>query len=110
MPIEIVEDAEFAPKPRVPSGKPRAPRKRSEEQKEWDEAFMNSLPRGIFSVQVTPEEAEDARKRAVSAARLNGRALTEGAARPGRQEGTVVLTWKIRVPKKRPEKPSKPAE
>lgn len=101
MSFEIV-DVEFEPKKREYKKGPRGPRPRSDEQQVWDEAFENAMnSTEVFAVQVIPENAEDAIKRVNSSARYFDRAVTEGAPKPGKTEGTVILTWKIRVPKKR---------
>lgn len=109
---EFVSDAEFAPKVREYATGPRGPRPRSDEQKAWDDAFKASMDanKPLFA-QVSPEEADDARKRVLSAARLYGMAVTEGQARPGSKSGTVILGWIIRVPAKRgPRKTAKTSE
>lgn len=104
---EFVAEGEFVPKKRVYSTGPRGPRNRAEEQLPWDDAFENAMNGdGFLHVQVTPDEADNARKRVAACARLFERATTEGEPRPGRVKGTVVLSWKIRVPVKRAPKVS----
>lgn len=99
---EFVEDEEFVEKERPHATGPRGPRKRSEEQSEWDEAFGNAFAStGFLHAQLQPNEVADARKYVASAARLYERATTEGQARPGKVKGTVLLSWKIRTPVKR---------
>ena len=102
---EFVEDVEFAPKEREYPKGPRGPRERSDAQKEWDEAFEYAMNgKGFLAVQVKPDDAEAAKKRVLSSARFFERAVTDGEPRPGREAGTVILSWKIRVPVKRPRK------
>jgi hypothetical protein len=99
--FEIVEE-EFVPKAREYKSGPRGPRARSEAQKQWDAAFEAAMNgKGFLAVQVAPEDAEEANKRVLSSCRLYERAVTEGQARPGNVKGTVILSWAIRVPKKR---------
>lgn len=99
---EFVNDVEFVEKTREYKKGPRGPRARSEAQKPWDAAFQAAMDgSGYLHAQVKPEEAADARKRVVSAARLYERATTEGEARTGKTAGTVILSWKIRVPVKK---------
>lgn len=99
---EFLTDAEFTPKTReYPTG-PRGPRPRAESQLPWDKAFKSAMDgSGFLHAQLTPDEADEARKSVASAARLHERATTEGEARPGSEPGTVVLSWQIRVPAKR---------
>ena len=104
---EFLEDVEFAPKPAPKRVGIKGKRPRSEDQIPWDTAlktaFDNDRP---MAVQVTPDMADEARKRVDSAARFHDLAVTEGEARPGKVEGTVILAWIVRVPKKRgPRKP-----
>jgi hypothetical protein len=94
--------APFVAKKREYTGGSRGPRPRSDEQKPWDEAFIAAWENnGIFAVQITPDEAEEAQRRVLSAARLNNLAVTEGEAQPGGEKGTIILSWAIRVPRKR---------
>lgn len=96
------EIEEFQPKERTYSSGPRGPRERTDAQKQWDEAFTDAYEgKGFIAVQVKPEDAEAAKKRVLSSARLYNLAVTEGEPRPGRAAGTVVLSWKIRQPVKR---------
>lgn len=90
---------EFKPKARTYAKGPRGPRARKPEQVPWDEAFKaaHDADRPLFA-QVTPDEAEAARKAVNSAARLYGLATTEGEPQAGAEKGTVVLSWLIRVP------------
>lgn len=108
---EFVTDVEFTPKTREYATGPRGPRARSDEQKPWDSAFKVAMDgTGYLHVQVTPDEAEDAKKRVASAARFYGMATTEGAARPGAAKGSVILSWQVRVPTKRGPRAKKTAE
>lgn len=102
----FVSDGEFKPKTREYAKGPRGPRARKPEQVPWDKAFKSAHDAGkpLFA-QVTPEEAEAARKAVASAARLYGLATTEGEPQAGAEKGTVVLSWLIRVPSKREDKP-----
>lgn len=95
--------ASFIAKKREYTGGARGPRPRSDDQKPWDEAFMDAWDNGngVLAVQITPDEAEEAQKRVLSAARLNNLAVTEGEAQPGGEKGTIILSWAIRVPRKR---------
>lgn len=98
-------NVDFEAKKRDYATGPRGPRERTAEQKPWDAAFEKAMAgNGILGVQVPPEQADEVRKRVASAARLYGRAVTEGVARPGKVEGTVILAWKIRIPQKREKK------
>jgi len=101
---DFVADEEFVPKERTYAKGPRGPRKRTEGQKPWDEAFGHALnSSGYLHAQVGPDEVEDARKRVTGAARYHGKGVTEGQARPGKVKGTVLLSWKIRdVAKRKP--------
>lgn len=103
MAFEILDDVEFKPKKREYKGGPQGPRPRSEEQKVWDEAFDKAWnsEKKTLAVQVTPDKADDAKKRVNSSARFFEKAVTEGEPRPGKDEGTVILSWLIRIPKKR---------
>lgn len=93
----------FERKSREYAGGPKGPRPRTEEQKVWDEAVQKAHNgNGVCAVVITPEMADDARKRVNSATRYLGLSSTEGVAKPGPREGTVILAWKIRVPKERP--------
>jgi hypothetical protein len=104
---EFVAEEEFVPKTREYAKGPRGPRARSDAQKPYDRAFTAAIEgNGYLHVQVAPGEVEDARKRVNAAARYNDRAVTEGEPRPGREKGTVLLSWKIRVPVARPKKAS----
>lgn len=104
LPDDVAAD-EFEVAKRVYKGGPVGPRPRSEEQKPWDEAVQKAYDgTGIFAVQIAPEGAEDAKKRVDSAVRFLGLSTTAGLPKPGRIEGTVILTWKIRLPKKRASK------
>lgn len=102
---EFLDDVEFAPKPRSYATGPRGPRKRSDTQKLWDAEFARRMTenggKGFLYAQVTPDTADDAKKRVAAAARLYDRATTEGEPRPGKAKGTVLLSWKIRVADKR---------
>lgn len=102
MSFEILEDVEFEAKPREYKGN-AGPRPRSEEQLKWDAAFETAWNRDskTLAVQILPDEAENARKRVNSSARYFEKAVTEGKSRPGHEKGTVILTWKLRVPKRR---------
>lgn len=101
MSFEIVEDAEFEKKDRAYSGGPKGPRARSEEQIPWDDAFEKAWNGNkVFSIMIAPEAAEEAAKRVASSCRLFDLAVTEGKPRPGKAEGTVILSWLIRQPKK----------
>lgn len=96
-----VAETEFEVAQRVYKGGPTGPRPRSDEQKPWDEAVKKAHEgSGILAVQIVPELAEDAKKRVDSAVRFLDLATTAGVPKPGKAEGTVILTWKIRVPKK----------
>jgi hypothetical protein len=107
--MEFVNDIEFTAKPREYKKGPRGPRARSAEQKQYDQAFENAHnTSGVLAVQVKPEDAEEARKKVNSAARLLNLATTEGEARPGKVKGLVILSWKTRVPDKRKPKTSTP--
>lgn len=109
--MKFVDDVEFKVKTRTYATGPREPRPRSEKQKPWDAAFERAMNgRGVLHAQVAPDEAEAARKAVKSAARLHSRAVTEGEAQPGREQGTVILSWKIRVPEKRGPRTPKTAE
>lgn len=109
--MQFVDDVDFKPKTREYPKGPRGPRERSEAQKPWDAAFQRAMEgRGILHAQVKPNEADDARKAVKSAARYFERAVTEGEAQPGREKGTVILSWKIRVPEKRGPRAKKTAE
>lgn len=102
-----VEEADevFEQKPRVYKGGPVGPRERKDDQKPWDENVAKAFRAGKpFAVQVTPEQADQARKYVNSACRYQGLAATEGLPKPGKVEGTVILAWKLRVPKKRSSK------
>lgn len=102
---------EFVAKTRTYATGPRGPRARSEEQAAWDNAFREARDgSGFLFAQVTPAQADDARKRVASAARLMGLATTEGEARPGKVEGTVILAWEIRTPTKRGPRAKKTSE
>lgn len=103
MAFEILDDIDFEAKPREYKGGAKGPRPRTEEQKPWDEAFDNAWKseNKVLAAQVTPDMAEDAKKHVLSSARFYGLAVTEGKAIPGKVEGTVILRWKIREPKKR---------
>jgi hypothetical protein len=102
MPEFVAVDEEFVPKIREYKKGPKGPRARTEEQQEWDKAFEHAMNgKGYLAVQVTPDEAQEATKRVVSAARIFERAVSEGEPRPGTTAGTVILSWAIRVPKKR---------
>lgn len=105
---DFVDDAEFVAKPRTYPKGPRGPRKRSEEQQTWDAEFARRMVenggKGFLYAQVTPAQADDAKKRVAAAARLHERATTEGDPRPGKAKGTVLLSWKIRVADKRASK------
>lgn len=99
---EFISGGEFTPKDRKYATGPRGPRKRSAEQVPWDEAFVSCMAENggnntIFA-QVKPDEAEDARKYVRAAARIQGRAVTEGEPQAGKTKGTVILCWRIRVP------------
>lgn len=97
---DVVE--EFVQKERTRATGPRGPRERTPEQKEWDEAFSDAYAdRGFIAVQVKPEDADAAKSRIMSSARLYDLAVTEGEPRPGQVEGTVILSWRIRRPVKR---------
>lgn len=102
LPPELAGDKFEKPK-REYRGGPVGPRPRSEEQMAWDDAFIRAYNSDtqVLAVQVAPDAAKDAAKRVDSAARFHGLATTAGVPKPGRQEGTVILTWKVRVPKKR---------
>lgn len=90
-----------APK-REYKGGPTGPRPRSVEQSQWDEAMKRAHDgNGVMAVQVKPDAAGDAKKRIDSACRFLGLSATAGVPKPGKVEGTVILTWKIRVPKPR---------
>lgn len=105
--VFVSDEQEFQPKTRTYAKGPRGPRERSPEQKPWDAAFADAVKgSGYLYAQVKPEEVEDARKRVNSAARINERAVTEGEPRPGREAGTVLLSWKIRIPTPRAKKAS----
>jgi len=107
---EFIDDVEFEPKTREYAKGPRGPRPRTEAQMEWDEAFESAMHgRGFLAVQVAPGDAEAAKKRVLSSARYFDRAITEGEPRPGNEAGTVILSWKIRVPVKKGPR-NKPAE
>jgi hypothetical protein len=112
MAFEIIEDVDFEQKPREYKGGPKGPKPRTEEQKPYDAAFKAAMDgRGVLAMQVEPDNADYARKRVISAARYFERAVTEGLPKPGKVEGTVILTWKIRVPTRRgPRKPKDSAE
>lgn len=102
---DFVVDEEFVPKDRAYATGPRGPRKRSEDQAPWDEAFGYALDStGFLHAQVGPEEVDDARKRVAAAARYYEKGITEGQARPGKIKGTVLLSWKIRDVLKRKSK------
>lgn len=102
--MQFVE-AEFEPKKREYKGGPRGPRPRSEEQQQWDEQFERAMNgSGVLAVQVSPDKGDEAVRRVSSAARYFERAVTEGAPKPGTVENTVILTWKIRIPKTRARK------
>lgn len=102
MAFEFVSDVEFEAKHREYKGGPTGPKPRTEEQKPWDEHFKNAMnTTNVVAVQVVPDAADTARKHINSAARYFERAVTEGVAKPGNVEGTVILTWKIRIPKVR---------
>lgn len=99
---EFISGGKFTPKDRKYATGPRGPRKRSAEQIPWDEAFVSCMSENggdnaIFA-QVKPDEAEAARKYVRAAARIQGRAVTEGEPQAGKTKGTVILCWKIRVP------------
>jgi len=100
----FVTDEEFVPNERAYATGPRGPRRRTEDQEPWDEAFGHANDStGYLHAQVAPDEVEDARKRVASAARYHGKGITEGQARPGKTKGTVLLSWKIRdVVKRKP--------
>jgi hypothetical protein len=101
MSFEIV-DEEFEPKKREYKTGPRGPLPRKEEQVPWDQAFERAMnSNNVLAVQVAPELADDAAKRVASSARYYDRSVTEGVPKPGKAENTVILTWKIRIPKKR---------
>lgn len=103
-----VPEAEFVPKERVYAKGPRGPRKRSEEQQKWDDAFENAANgKGYLHVRVSPTDADAARKRVAASARIFDKAVTEGEPRPGDVKGTVILSWKIRTPVKRGPKTEK---
>lgn len=105
----LTNEDEFQPKVRQYAKGPRGPRTRTPDQLPWDNAFLNAMNgKGYLFAQVKPDEAEAARKHVNAAARLNDRAVTEGEPRPGGEPGTVVLSWKIRVPVARPKKADKP--
>lgn len=100
-----IPDVEFQEKVRVYPTGPRGPRKRSEAQQKWDNAFKNAMDgKGVLFVRIKPEDADDARKRVAACARLFEKGVTEGEARPGDVKGTVILSWKIRTPVRRPKK------
>lgn len=100
--FEILDDVEFEQKPREYAGGPKGPRPRTEEQKPYDEAFKRAMDgRGVLAMQIAPEDADYVGKRVISAARFYKRSVTEGQPKPGKAEGTVILTWKIRVPVRR---------
>ena len=98
----------FETKPREYKGGAKGPRPRKPDQIPWDEAFEKAWnsEKKILAVQIAPEEAENARKRIASCERYFDLGTTEGVAKPGKVEGTVILTWKIRQVTKRPRKTS----
>jgi hypothetical protein len=109
MEFQEVEVDAFEQKPREYKGGPKGPKPRTEEQKPWDAAFDKAWKGNkVLAVQVAPDQADDARKRVDSAARFFGLATTEGAAKPGNKEGTVILQWLVRERKVRG--PQKTAE
>jgi len=94
---EFVTDEEFVPNERAYANGPRGPRKRTEDQEPWDEAFGHAQDStGYLHAQVGPDEVDDARKRVAAAARYHGKGITEGQAKPGKVKGKVILSWKIR--------------
>lgn len=102
MPEFAFVDEKFVPKTRTTATGPRGPRERLASQVPWDEAFETAMNgKGYLAVQILPDDAEDAKKRILSSARLFEMATTEGEPQPGRVKGTVILSWMIRVPKKR---------
>lgn len=94
----------FEQKEREYAGGPRGPRPRSEDQQVWDDAVSTAFRDndGIMAVQVMPDFADQARKFVNSATRYHGLTSTEGVAKPGKAANTVILAWKIRFPKARP--------
>lgn len=93
----------FEKKPREYKGGPKGPRERKEDQIPWDLAFQSAWHSSskVLAVQVTPDDAENARKHVAASARFFGLGYTEGLPKPGHEEGYVILAWKIREVKKR---------
>lgn len=105
---EDVAAEQFETKKREYKGGPAGPRPRTETQMEWDKAVKRAYESAsqVFAVQVAPDAADDARKRVDAAVRFLNLGTTAGVPKPGKVEGTVILTWKIRdVVKRGPRKP-----
>lgn len=99
---EFITVDEFVAKPKKPRVGNKGKRPRSDAQKPWDEALRAAFEDGRpMAVQVAPEAAEEARKAVASAARFHELSAVEGEPIPGKAEGTVILMWKVYIPKKR---------
>ena len=94
---QFVTGLEFEQKPIERASGPRGKRARTAEQAEWDEAILAAYEEGhAFAVQIHPDEAPEIRKKVTSSCNYLDLGKTEGLARPGSDEGTVILHWKIR--------------
>ena len=102
---------EFVAKKSERKGGPRGKRKRTEEQKPWDEAVLSAWEgSGVLAVEILPDEAEETRKRVTSSLNYHDLAGTEGVPQAGATEGHVILMWKLRMPVKRGPRKQKTAE